>query len=230
MWYLISALVLIMILLLLIAPVTVHISYELDERDDLVPNTTLNLATPGTGVSMSFLWGLFKLRLRLSSIRLVFGKFAPIFKMRARLAKRSGDVIDEESTIISAIRVIDLLKQMMNIYRATKPAFLYLLSKIKLHQFSWCTRLGMYEADQTGLAVGLLWALKSNSTAYIYSRLSKPKPKPRLEIIPVFDTRALTIHLNCVFSLRPGQVLLSGIMTVWFYLINRKKIFMHNQG
>jgi len=230
MWYLISALVLIFILLLLIAPVTVHIRYELDERDDLVPNTTLNFSSPGTGISVSFFWGLFKLRLRLSSISLVFGKFAPIFEMRARLAKRSGDAIAKESTIISANRVLELLQQMMNIYRATKPAFRYLLSKLQLHQFSWCTRLGMYEADQTGLAVGLLWALKSNSTAYLYRCLSKPKPKPRLEIIPVFDARALAIHLNCVFSLRPGQVLLSGIMTVWFYLINRKKIFMHNQG
>ncbi len=224
MWYLILAMVLVVLLLLLIAPVTVHINYELKEKDDLVPNTTLALSTPGTGVSLSFLWGIFKLDLRLSSIRLVFGKFAPIFKLRARLAKRSGGILAKEKTSVSADRVIYLYQQVMNIYRATKPAYRYMLSTIKLHQFSWYTRLGMYQADQTGLAVGLLWAVKSNSIAYLYRRLKKPLPKPNLEIIPVFDARVVAIYLTCIFSFRPGHVAITGLMAVWLYLKNRKNI------
>ncbi len=222
MWYLILAPVPVLLLLLLIAPVTVHISYVLEEKDDLLSNTTLAVSTPGTGISLSFLWGLFKLRLRFSSIGLVFGRFAPVFKLRARLAKRSGGVLAREKTSISAGRVIDLYKQVMKIYRAANPAFRYMLSTIKLQQFSWCTRLGMYQADQTGLAVGLLWTLKSNSTAYLYRRLKKPLPKPDLEIIPVFDARVLAIHLNCIFSLRPGHMIITGVLAVWFYLKNRK--------
>ncbi|AGL01964.1 DUF2953 domain-containing protein [Desulfoscipio gibsoniae] len=226
MWYLtILAPVLILLLLLLVSPVTVHISYALKENDDSEPNTTLNLSTPGTGVSLSFMWGLFKLRLRLSSIKLVYGTFAPVFKLRARLARRSGSVIDREKTSISASRIIDMYKQIVNIYRATEPAYRYMLSATKLHQFSWCTRLGMYQADQTGMAVGLLWIAKSNTAAYLYRLLKKPSPKPELEIIPVFNARLVATRINCVFSLRSVNMVITCLMAAWLYLKNKEKKF-----
>ncbi|WP_347491479.1 DUF2953 domain-containing protein [Desulfoscipio sp. XC116] len=223
MWYLIFAPVLILLLLLLVAPVTVYISYELKEKDDANPNMTLNLSTPGTGVSLSFLWGLFKLRLRLSSVKLVSNSFAPVLKLRARLAGRSGDVLAEEKASISAGRIIDLYKWMMNIYRATEPAYRYILAATKLQRFSWRTRLGMCRADQTGMAVGLLWIVKSNTIAYLYRRLQKPMPKPELEVIPVFNARLLAMRINCVFSLRPVHIIITGVMAAWLFLKNRKK-------
>ncbi len=229
MWYLILALVLILLLLLLIAPVTVHIRYVLKERDDQVPNTSITFATPGTGVSLSFLWGLLKLRLRLSTLKLVFSSFAPVFKLRAKLAKRYGDVLARDKTSISAGRVLDIYKQVMNVYLATEPAYRYMLSTIKLHRFGWCTRIGMWQADQTGVAVGLLWAIKTNSTAYLYRRFKKPLPKPELEIIPVFDARVIATHLNCVFSFRAGHLIITGVMAARLLVKNRKKL-MHNKG
>lgn len=224
MWYLILAPVLILLILLLIAPVKVHISYVLEEKDDPKPNTTLNISTPGTGVSLSILWGLFKIRLRLSSVRLVFNIFAPVFKLRARLTGRSGDVLAREKTSISAGRAIHLYKLAMCVYRATAPAYRYLLSVTKLHRFSWRTRLGMPRADQTGMAVGLLWIAKSNSTAYLYRRLKKPAPRPELEIIPVFSARMVDTRIECVFSLRPWQVILSSIMAIWLYLKSKNSL------
>ncbi len=221
MWYLFLIPVLSLLLLLLIAPVTVRINYILNEKGDMVPNTTLIFSSPGTGVRLSFLWGLINVDLRLSSIRLVFGKFAPVFKLRVKLAKRSGCVLDRGKTSVPAGRVIDLYQQVMNIYRAIKPAFRYMLSTVKLHRLSWCTKLGMYQADQTGLAVGLLWTLKSSSIAYLYRRLKKPLPRPDLEIVPVFDARVLAIRLNCMFSLRSWHMIITGVMAVWFYLKNR---------
>jgi hypothetical protein len=222
MWYLVLAPVLILLLLLLIAPVEVHIYYVLKEKDDPVPNMTLNLSTPGTGISLSFLWGLFKLRLRLSSARLVYGTFAPIFKLRAGLTGRSGNVLAREKTSISFSQLIDLYRQAMSVYRAVEPAYRYMLSATKLHRFSWHTRLGMYEADQTGMAVGLLWIMKSNATAYLYRRLTRPKPRPELGIIPVFNARLVSTRLNCVFSLRPMHIMAASVMAGWLYLKNRK--------
>jgi len=111
----------------------------------------------------------------------------------------------------------------MNVYRATEPAYRYMLSVMKLHQFSWRTRLGLHQADHTGIAVGLLWIVKSNSTVYLYRRLKKPTPKPELEIIPVFNAHLVAMRLNCVFSLRPGHIIITGMMAAWLYLKNRNK-------
>ena len=223
MWNLILALVLILLLLLLLcAPITVHISY--------VFNTSTVFDTPGTGVSMSFLWGLLKLRLRRSTFKLVLDRFVPVIKVRAGLAKRSGDVIARDKTSLGVDKVLDKHKQVLHVYHSIKPAGRYMLSTISLHRFSWCTQIGMWQAEQTGVAVGLLWAIKSNSIAHLYRLLKKPLPKPELEIIPAFDMRAaINTHLDCVFSFRGGHLLIAGGMSARLYLKNRKK-YMHNRG
>lgn len=222
MWYLIIASIIVLILLM-VSPLKVNVKYTLQESKDTVPNTTINLASPQSGVRLTFLWGLITFRLRLSAARLGIKSFEPILKIRARLAGRSGSTLAQEKTKVTPLQALHLYKRYRKIYQATSPAVVYLLSRTTLHRFCWQTGLGMYQADQTGIAVGALWIIKSNITTYIYRFLDKPGPRPELKITPVFNARILSMQLNFIFSQRLGNIILAGIMGSWLYLKNRKK-------
>lgn len=223
MWYFVLLMGVIFIIVLF-STINVNIKYTLREKEDSEPNTTLNLATPETGIRISFLWGLFAFRLRLSSAKLVQKSFDPVLKLRARLFGRSNSPLVKEKISLTLVQALLLSKQMKQIYRATVPAYRYLLEGVKLHRFSWRTGLGLYEADQTGIAVSILWMVKSNATAFLYHMLKKSAPAPRLEIIPVFSGRILKMQFNCVFSVRISRIVFTGIMAGWLYKKN-KKIF-----
>lgn len=227
MWILlVTGVGLVLFFLLLASPVTVSIKYTYNSEENSGPDRALKLSTPVTGVRLTLLWGLVKLRLRLSSAGLGFRALRPVLKLRARLAGRSGSTLAREKTRVTPGRAWHLYKIAAGLYRATYPAQRYLLAGTTLHRFSWRTGLGLWEAGQTGLAVGMLWVLKSNLTARVYGLLKKPAPRPELEIKPLFNDRvALWMQLNCIFSLRLGHIIYAGMLAGWLYLKNRQKVW-----
>lgn len=219
MWYLLFIPAGIMIILV-VSPVTVNIRYTLRETKDPDPNAVFNLVSPDTGMRISFLWGLATLRMRMSSAGMDFGALNPVLRLRTRLAGRSGVTVVREKAGITPARAWRLYRRIRKIMRAVFPAYKYLLSKTTLHRFCWQTRLGLYEADQTGLAVGMLWIIKSNVAARIYRLLNKPAPKPDLQVTPVFNVRLLNMYLNLVLSLRLGYLILAIMLGGWLYRKN----------
>ncbi|MFA7467953.1 MAG: DUF2953 domain-containing protein, partial [Desulfotomaculaceae bacterium] len=103
-------------------------------------------------------------------------------------------------------------------------AYRYLLSRTKLRHFKWSTVIGLPEAGQTGMAVGALWIIKSNTTSFLYRMLDHQAPKPELDVVPVFDGQLLRVNFDCIFSLSSGHIIYTGLLAGWFFLINRRKL------
>jgi len=215
----ITVLVLVTILL---SPVTVEIKYTYYELNNPLTGTPQEYV-PDRGVRFSLLWGLINLRLKLSYFKLAHQAFTPVLKLRAKFSKGSGPVLAREKTRLTTRRAIELYRRAIKIYRATKPAYRYMLSRTTLHHFKWSTGLGLPEAGQTGMAVGLLWIIKGNTTSFLYRMLDRCAPGPELEVVPVFDGQLLRVNFDCIFSLRSGHIIYTGLLAGWYFLLNRHK-------
>ncbi|KJS14128.1 MAG: hypothetical protein VR67_01175 [Peptococcaceae bacterium BRH_c8a] len=208
--------------IILLSPVKVEIKYTYYRFNAPLSGTPQEYV-PDRGVRFSLLWGLINLRLKLSYFKLAHQAFTPVLKLRARFSKRSGATLAKEKTRLTAGRAIELYRQALKFYRATKPAYRFMLSRTTLHHFKWSTGLGLPEAGQTGMAVGALWVIKSNTTSFLYRMLDRQAPMPELEVVPVFDGQLLRVNFDCIFSLRSGHIIYTGILVGWFFLINRRK-------
>jgi len=224
MWFTAVITVTILVLVtILLSPVKVEIKYTYYKLNAPLSGTSQEYV-PDRGVRFSLLWGLINLRVKLSYFKLAYQAFTPVLKLRARFSRRSGSTLAREKTRLTPGRAIELYRQALKIYRATKPAYRYMLSRTTLHYFKWSTGLGLPEAGQTGMAVGALWMIKSNTTSFLYQMLDRQAPRPELEVVPVFDGQSLRVNFNCIFSLRSGHIIYTGLMAGWFFLINRRKL------
>lgn len=224
MWLAVTgAVILFLLALVLIAPVTVHVKYSYfgleapGEHD-------LHEYVPHRGVRVSLFWGLLNLTLKLSSVRLVYRAFTPVLKLKARLKKGPGSTLAGEKTRITPAGILELIQKANKLYQAIAPAYRKLLAGTVLHRYCWSTGIGLPEAGQTGLAVGLLWLIKSNATALVYRGITRPAPRPDLEVMPVFDRQLLRINFDCIFSLRTGYIIYTGLLAGWYLLKNRHRL------
>jgi len=226
MWFAaIIAVSLLLLVIIIISPVTVEIKYTYCKLNASQPGTHQEYV-PDRGVRFSLLWGLVRLRLKLSYFKLAQRAFKPVLKLRTTFPKPAGPKLAEEKTRITTGRAIELCKLALKMYRVTKPASRYLLAKTKLRHFKWSTGLGLPEAGQTGIAAGLLWITKGNAVSLLYRALDRPAPGPELEVMPVFNGQSLRVHFDCIFSLRSGHIIYTGLLAGWYYLLNRRKFNM----
>ncbi|SFF94522.1 Protein of unknown function [Desulfotomaculum arcticum] len=223
MWLLIFFLTIVGFLALaLISPVQINFRYVLDKGNIEAPDGVVELSSPGTGVQIKLLWGLIKFRLRLSSASLGYRALKPILKLRARITGRQKTMARKKARITPE-RAHQLYKLAVKIYNATLPANKYFLGGVTVHRFSWRTGISLFEADQTGLAVGGLWFVKSNLSAQIYRLIKKPAPRPELEVQPLFkDQLILWVRLNFDFSIRMSRMVAAGLLAAWLYLTQRR--------
>ncbi len=204
-------------LLLLVSPIKVHVRYAVgDEKGSDAPF--------GNGIRLSFLWGLFSLRLRVAGVVSFYRVFLPVMKLRARMAGRPGGEMAEEKMLLTPARVCWLLRRVARLGRLMAPAGRRLLSAVQLHRFCWRTGIGLQEADLTGITTGILWIIKGNLISGLYRLVKKPAPRPVLEIMPFYNHCLVRVYLNCIFSLRLGHIISAVILAGWLYLRNRKKV------
>lgn len=211
------------LVLILISPVTVQIKYtycKLDAPGEGAPQEYV----PDRGVGISLFWGFLNLRLKLSSVKLVYRAFNPVLKLRARLGKRHGTTLAREKTGLMPGSALSLFKRAVALYQATAPAYRHLLAKTALRRFRWSTGLGLPEAGQTGVVVGFLWIAKSNVTSLLYRQLGRTAPQPELEVLPFFDRQSLRVSFDCIFTLRTGHIIYTGLLAGWHLFKNRRKL------
>ncbi|WP_027363405.1 hypothetical protein [Desulfotruncus alcoholivorax] len=223
MWLLTFLLITVIFLVLtLISPVQVNIRYVLDKGNVEAPDGTVDLSDPGTGVQIKLLWGLIKFHLRLSTASFGYHTLKPVLKLRAKFTGRKKTMSGKKDRITPEL-AYQLYKLAVKIYHLTLPANKYLLEGITVHRFSWRTGISLFEADQTGLAVGGLWFVKSNLSSQIYRLIKKPAPLPELEVQPLFkDQLALRVRFNFNFSIKMGRMVAAGVLALWLYLKQRR--------
>ena len=103
-------------------------------------------------------------------------------------------------------------------FQGVTPALLFLLRRTELHQVHWCTRIGLFDAAQTGLAVGYLWGIKGFLLGLLY-RLSSPFCLPVLVITPDFLQPFFAMRFESTMSIRLVYILFAGIRVGYFYFL-----------
>lgn len=90
------------------------------------------------------------------------------------------------------------------------------LSKVYITKFNWNTTLGIGDAAQTGLIVGLGWSLKGTLLGVI-SQYMKLMVHPAISITPSFQIPISETKLSCIFHFRIGHAILAGIRLVKYW-------------
>jgi len=207
----------VLFIITLLSPVQVNVRYVLDKGKIEAPDGVVELSSPGTGVQVKLLWGLIKFHLRLSSASFGYRALRPVLQLRAKFTGRQKTMVSKKARITPE-KAHELYKMLLKLYHATLPANRYFFKGLTVHKFSWRTGISLFEADQTGLAVGGLWLIKSNLSAQIYRLVRKPAPLPVLDVQPLFKEQlVLWVRFNFNFSIKMGRIIAAGLMAAWLY-------------
>lgn len=107
-----------------------------------------------------------------------------------------------------------LYQQFIHWYPVIKkylPAGSFLMQKVTPCKVKWQTELGLFDAAQTGISVGILWALKSMVLAYAYRYMAKAPRLPEIKVIPRFNQKVLVITVDCIFDVKIGYIIIAGL-------------------
>lgn len=92
-------------------------------------------------------------------------------------------------------------------YRRT---YKYIKNRVRLEKFVWSTMVGFDNAAETGIATGVLWALKGTFMATTINNF-KATGKKELRVVPNFDNNVLKTEIDCIFDVWIGHVLVAAL-------------------
>ncbi|MBU8905191.1 DUF2953 domain-containing protein [Desertibacillus haloalkaliphilus] len=84
---------------------------------------------------------------------------------------------------------------------------------ISIHKFEWRSQLGLGDAAQTGMIVGMGWSLKG-AIVGILSHYMRLKQNPKVSIDPTYNQQASYTNMTCMISFRIGHAIVATIMIV----------------
>lgn len=108
-----------------------------------------------------------------------------------------------------------LMNQFRYFTRLYKRATATILVAVNCEKLTWRTGLGTGDAALTSVAAGLLWQLQGQTYAYMQRRL-KSMPHPSFRVVPLYDREGLDIELECIFSIRVGNVINTIVTAIQF--------------
>lgn len=79
--------------------------------------------------------------------------------------------------------------------------------KVRWRKFSLVTEVGLEDAAGTGMVVGGIWSLAGLAYSALRAPLWRDGRQFRVEVWPVFDRKVLKLEVQCIFSLRIGDII-----------------------
>ena len=99
-----------------------------------------------------------------------------------------------------------------------KDTIKYIMRNVCIKKFKWHTVLGTGDAAVTGIAIGLLWNMKTIISTMLGAGF-RMLPLPDLNIIPCFDGTIFSTSFDCILSIRIGHAITAGIL---FIILEKK--------
>ncbi len=109
-----------------------------------------------------------------------------------------------------------IIQQVIDITKDVIPHLKRLIQSFQLHHFHWISELGVKAANQTAIIVGTLYTLKSLGCRWMTS-LMKSDLNPELKVIPNYHKSILQSELECILSVRIGQIMRNALVLAWQY-------------
>ncbi|WP_226036414.1 DUF2953 domain-containing protein [Aquibacillus saliphilus] len=135
--------------------------------------------------------------------------------------KKGNDIStkDQEKSNTSKYTPHELLSQFKKIKSllgrviSFKSKTLIFLSKIKIHQMHWNTKVGTGDASVTGVISGAIWAVKGSIIGLLV-RYMNFNVQPNIHVTPYFQQKLAYTELECIFSVRLGQTIYAIIQMI----------------
>ncbi|RDW16359.1 hypothetical protein CWR48_17090 [Oceanobacillus arenosus] len=116
----------------------------------------------------------------------------------------SGMPVDVETVDFKTFP--DEMKHFIKNVKDSKEKIDHILKQVTIHRFYWSTTGGTGDAFLNGIASGAIWALKGMMTGYIAEN-GNLACRPRIEVLPTFQTAEFMTSIDCIISLRLGQAI-----------------------
>jgi hypothetical protein len=88
------------------------------------------------------------------------------------------------------------------------------LTHVKCNELRWVTRIGIGDAPETAMAVGLLWAVKSTMFGYIFQYVIL-QTKPIISIQPHYNHSEFSSEFSCHVKVRIGFLFFALLLLLW---------------
>jgi len=193
---------------LFIIPVRLRFRYLKKENDDYFSLTWQII--PG-------IWGI---TTEIPFLKVSPGRSWPLIQIVTRLEGEKDGEVWEGGQKISLGRLLKNFPRLAFTGREITILGKWFLSKISLQKLTWSTEVGTGEAGNTGVLVGLIWALKGLILQYIFFGAKKTLGKPKLKVIPNFTRPIMAWDVDCIFDVTCGHIIIGGIKAL--YLLRKK--------
>jgi hypothetical protein len=90
----------------------------------------------------------------------------------------------------------------------------HMLTHVKCNELRWVTRIGVGDAPETAIAVGMLWAMKSTLFGYIFQYVIL-QTKPKISIQPYYNHTEFSTEFSCHVKVRLGFLFFSLLLLLW---------------
>lgn len=137
----------------------------------------------------------------------------PVFKLKAELEGKKGRTVAEDKrriVIPGPARLMKLFMRAVRLANKYYPVVRYFLGKVHLHRLKWRTEIGAGDPFDTGILLGILWALKGNLLAVFYRLLHRGGARPQVAVTPSFEKSCFRTSLDCIFEVRIGYIIFTG--------------------
>lgn len=135
-------------------------------------------------------------------------------KMKTRKSQEQTKVKREQrfvrKTVNFYIRHPGQIRHIFRLFRYFLRLYDYIMGNVRAslycEQLEWRTQYGSEDATLTGIATGMLWAIKTLMITRLRKKVIFIK-KPIINVHPVFGGNHLNIEFQCIFSIRLGNVI-----------------------
>ncbi|AEF94873.1 hypothetical protein Desca_2034 [Desulfotomaculum nigrificans CO-1-SRB] len=118
---------------------------------------------------------------------------------------------NKEFTIKNIQEALSTFKQWWPFMKALPEDILKFLKHLRVKSFNWRTDIGTPDAAATGMLAGLAWAVKGSLTSIFYQKIAPGGERPVLTVEPNFRKQGFTTTLDCIFEIRVGNIMVTGI-------------------
>jgi len=120
----------------------------------------------------------------------------------------------EEVYLPALNKMLGVLKKVKENIEIFKPSILYLLSKIRFKDFKWKTKFGIGDPALTGLLVGTAWSIKNIVFLILSKYVHVNNFKPDFCVTPYFKAKGFSSDISCIFDIRIGHIMITGLNLV----------------
>ena len=156
-------------------------------------------------------------------------KFSGI-KVAARAEMETGGADSRELvgkhkkfTIESIEEAISKFRQWRPFLESIREDVAYFVRHIQINRFHWSSRIGAPDAAATGMLAGLAWTLMGGITTCVYRQAAPEWDRPVLAVEPDFRKQGLSTSLDCIFKIRVGNIMVTGIK-ILIKLVKRRGV------